>query len=586
MAAKKVIGSIPGPKIQAVKKLSTGIAGLDVVLYGGLPLGRTTALVGGPGGGKTSLCTNIAANCAGRGDACLYLSFEMSRLATTQDAASLGFDFPSLEKQGSLVFVDGRPALGFRKSGGFDLGGLLAVVTGLSREKKAKLVILDAVEVLLRSFSDPEQRIQALQELHVWLEENNFTSLITARATAQPDGLTNLGQIEFMTDCLIYLDQRVERELTTRRLRVIKYRGSDTGRNEYPFIVAPGGIKLIALSNTKLDRGPLTKTVSSGHPVLDQVLGGGYRRGSSVLLTGETGTGKTTFACIFADAACRKGDKVLYVGFEEASQAVIAEMRSTGLDLDPMVKKGSLRFHTVMPESMGSEEHLIHILDQVTSFNPDHVIVDAISAFLRLGGPMAGFNFAARLITHLKSHGATTLLLNQIDGMSNIHEISGMGVSTLLDTLVFLRYMESGGEMNRMLLVLKSRGMAHSNQYREYFLSDQGIKFLELYTGTDGVKTGTARQEQEAREAAELHLRQAAVKQMEREVALKQAAVQNQRNLEESELALAEAELEAARLELDLWHQGRRQRGDMRQGRRADSPKAQKPARKGKKGGA
>ncbi|BEQ15321.1 circadian clock protein KaiC [Desulfoferula mesophila] len=586
MAAKKATSSNPEPRIQAVKKLPTGTEGLDVVLQGGLPLGRTTALVGGPGGGKTSLCTNIAANCAGRGDACLYLSFEMSHQATTRDAASLGFDFPALEKQGSLVFVDGRPALGSQKSGEFDLGGLLAVVKGLSREKKVKLVILDAVEVLLQAFSDPDQRIQALQELHIWLEENNFTSLITARAPAQSEGQTDLGQIEFMCDCLVYVDQRVEQEMTTRRLRVIKYRGSDTGRNEYPFIIAPGGIKLIALSSTKLDKGPLTSTVSSGHPVLDEVLGGGYRRGSSVLLTGETGTGKTTFACIFANAACRKGERVLYVGFEEASSAIIAGMRSTGLDLEPVVKKGNLRFHTVMPESMGGEEHLIHIVDQVKSFNPDHVVVDAISAFLRLGGPEAGFNFAARLITHLKSHGVTTLLLNQIDGMSNVHDISGMGVSTLLDSLVFLRYMESGGEMNRMLLVLKSRGMAHSNQYREYLMSDQGIEFLDLYKGTGEVKTGTARKEQEAREAAELHRREAVVKQMERAVALKQAAVHNQRNLEESELALAEAELAAARLELDLWHQGRQKRGEMRQGLRADSPEAKKPTREGKKGGA
>ncbi|MCF8033720.1 MAG: circadian clock protein KaiC [Desulfarculaceae bacterium] len=586
MAAKKKTSSNPGPKIKAVKKLPTGIAGLDVVLRGGLPRGRTTALVGGPGGGKTSLCTNIAANCAQRGDACLYLSFEMSHQATTRDAASLGFDLPALEKQGSLVFVDGRPALGSRKSGEFDLGGMLAIVKGLSREKKAGLVVLDAVEVLLRSFSDPEQQIQALQELHVWLEENNFTSLITARATAQPEGQTNLGQIEFMSDCLIYLDQRVARELTTRRLRVIKYRGSDTGRNEYPFIIAPGGIKLMALSDTKLDRGPLTETVSSGHPVLDQILGGGYRRGSSVLLTGETGTGKTTLACVFAGAACRRGEKVLYVGFEEASQAVIAEMRSTGLDLEPMVKKGNLRFHTAMPESLGSEEHLIHIAEQMESFRPDHVIVDAISAFLRLGGPMAGFNFAARLIAHLKSHGVTAMLLNQIDGISNIDQISGMGISTLLDSLVFLRYMESGGEMNRMLLVLKSRGMAHSNQYREYLMSDQGVEFLDLYKGTGGVKTGTARQEQEAREAAELSLREAAVRQMERAVNLKQAAIQTQHNMEDSELALAEAELEAARLELDLWHQGRQQRGEIRQGLRADPPNAKKPTRKGKKGGA
>ena len=586
MAAKKTTGKNSEPKIQAVKKLSTGIAGLDVVLHGGLPRGRTTALVGGPGGGKTSLCTNIAANCAGRGDACLYLSFEMSQQATTRDAASLGFDFRQLEKQGSLVFVDGRPVLGQRNRGEFDLGGLLAIVKGLSREKNAKLVILDAVEVLLRSFSDPEQQIQALQELHVWLQENNFTSLVTARATARPEGQTNLGQIEFMSDCLIYLDQRVAQELTTRRLRVIKYRGSDTGRNEYPFIIAPGGIKLMALSDTKLDRGPLTETVSSGHPVLDQILGGGYRRGSSVLLTGETGTGKTTIACIFAGAACRRGEKVLYVGFEEASQAVIAEMRSTGLDLEPMVKKGNLRFHTAMPESLGSEEHLIHITEQMENFRPDHVIVDAISAFLRLGGAMAGFNFAARLIAHLKSQGVTAVLLNQIDGISNVDQISGMGISTLLDTLVFLRYMESGGEMNRMLLVLKSRGMAHSNQYREYFISGQGIKFLELYKGTGEVKTGTARQEQEAREAADLLRREAAVKQMEVAMASKRAAVQNQRDVEASELALAEVELDAARLELKLWHEGRRQRGEMRRGQKDGSAKVKKPTRKGKKGGA
>lgn len=563
---------------QTVKKLPTGVAGLDVVLHGGLPRGRTTALVGGPGGGKTSLCTNIAVNCAQRSNACLYLSFEMSHRALTQDAASLGFDFPALEKQGYLVIVDGRPILRQQKIGEFDLSGLLAILKGLAQEKKAELVILDAVEVLLQHFRDPQQQVQALQQLHVWLEDNNFTALITARDQGSSASQTNLGQIEFLSDCLIYVDQRVEHELTTRRLRVIKYRGSDTGRNEYPFIIAFGGVKLMALSDSKLNKGPLTETVSSGHPVLDKILGGGYRRCSSVLLTGETGAGKTTLACIFANAACRNGEKVLYVGFEEASRAIMAEMLSTGLDLEPMVKKGNLKFHTVMPESMGGEEHLIHIVDLVERFRPDHVIVDAISAFLRMGGPMAGFNFAARLITHLKSHETTTILLNQIDGMSNAHEISGMGVSTLLDTLVFLRYMESDGEMNRILLVLKSRGMAHSNQFREYIINDRGIKFLERYNGSGGMKTGTARKEQEARELAEHHLCEAAVKRLAREVVLKRAAAQTQRNLEESELALAEAELNAASLKVELWRQGRQHQGEMRQEQKDDPLGAQKPA--------
>ena len=359
--AAKTPSNNPRPKSHPVKKFPTGIEGLDTVLRGGLPQGRTTALVGGPGSGKSSICTNIAANCAGRGDACLYLSFEVGHDATARDATSLGFPFADLEKSGLLVFVDGRPLLGQQKSGEFDLGGLLAIVKGISRENKCKLVVLDSVEVLLQHFSEPEQKIQVLEELHVWLAENNFTTLVTARAQERWQGQTDFGQVEFLADCLLYLDQRVEQELTTRRLRVIKYRGSDSGRNEYPFIISSSGTKLIALSSAKLERGPLARTVSSGHPVLDEVLGGGYRRGSSVLMTGETGTGKTTFACIFADAACRKGEKVLYVGFEEASQAIISEMKSSGLDLNPMVKKGKLEFLTVMPESMGAEEHLIQL---------------------------------------------------------------------------------------------------------------------------------------------------------------------------------------------------------------------------------
>jgi circadian clock protein KaiC len=337
---------------------------------------------------------------------------------------------------------------------------------------------MDALDVLLRVFDDPRRRRNELYRLHDWLVKQGLTSVLSVKAHSGEDMASQYEFLEYMADCVIRLDHRVVGQVATRRLRVIKYRGSGFGTNEYPYVIGEHGIVLIPVSRTELTHQPLGGRVSSGLAGLDAMLAGGYRRASCVLIAGTSGTGKTTLATTFARGACQRGEKVLYLSFEESQEAMVAGMRSAGIDLRPALRARRLLVQTALPETLGSDNHLLRALGAIDAFKPDHVIVDAISACVRMGSEQAAFDYLMRLVSVVKESGITCLLTNQISGlMGGDEELSGIGFSSVVDAVIQLRFVETDQAIGRQMLVMKSRGSMHSNRRQPFTITDHGIKF-------------------------------------------------------------------------------------------------------------
>lgn len=458
-----------------LRKVKTLITGLDEVLQGGFPRGRTVLISGGPGSGKTVLALEFLYRRALQGEPGIFVAFEERTAAIRENALTLGWDLSALEKAGKLALIEGHIDPDAVLSGELDVRGLLGVIEGIARTIGAEHIVLDAVDVLLRMFDNPGVERNQLYSLHEWLQSRGMTNIFTIKAVE--DGMRGRYEfMDFMADCVVRLEQRSLKFVSTRELQVIKYRGSGFGRNAYPFVIAQGGVQLIPISMFGLQHQPLGPHMPSGSSELDEILGGGYRRGSSILIGGVSGTGKTTLAATFAASACGRGDKLLYLGFEESTEAMVTSMLSPGIDLRPAMQAGRLRMMTSMPEAMGTEQHVIWAITEIDSFHPDHVIVDALSAFKRMGSERAAFEFAMRLINYSKDRGITVLLTNQSRFDEGPGEISGMGISSIIDTAIYLGYAESNQALSRYLLVIKSRGSKHSTQYHLFDITDEGIK--------------------------------------------------------------------------------------------------------------
>ena len=551
-------------KAETLPKVATSIAGLDEVLEGGLPKGRTTLVSGGPGTGKTVLGLEFLYRGAVDGEPGIFVAFEERADAVRKNALSLGWDLAPLEQAGQLFLMEARLDPEVVLSGDFNLKALLAIIGGQAEAIGARRIVIDAVDVLMRIFDDPARERNELYALHDWLMDREMTTILTVKTSPGGDASSRYEFLDFMADCVVSLDQRVTGQISTRRLRVIKYRGSGFGRNEYPYVITEEGMTLLPISTVGLGHQPLGPKVSSGHPRLDAIMDGGYRRASCILISGTTGTGKTTLASTFVQAACERGEKVLYINLEESEAAMVSGMLSPGIDLHPALQAGTLQVMTAMPEAMGAEEHLIRAFQVLATFQPDHVVVDAISACQRMGTEQAAFDYVMRLVNACKEQGITCILNNQVAGFREEHEISGIGISSLVDAVIFLRYIDVGGEINRMVLVMKSRGSKHSNQYCEFLITDQGIDIADVYVGEGGVLTGVARQEQEAREAAEHRRRQQVLRQKEAQIAQRQAALEAQVAAMQAEIKAAEAELETLQLEEEVAQTGRGVRAGMR----------------------
>ena len=571
-----------GIKAKQLRKVPTHIMGLDEILNGGLPEGRTTLVSGGPGAGKSILGLEFLYRGAAAGYPGILVTFEEGAKAMHKNALTLGFDLAPLEKAGTVFLMDGYVNPELVLSGDFNLKGLFAVIEGKAKVMGARRVVFDAVDVLLRLFDDPVRERNELYALHDWLTNREMTALITVKASKDGSISRRYEFLDFMADCVIELDQRVLEQITTRRVRVVKYRGSGFFHNEYPFVIAENGINIIPLSTISLRHQALGAKLSSGDARLDSILGGGYRRASATLISGTSGTGKTTVACTFVQAACARGERTLYINFEESPEAMVSGMLSPGIDLRPALKSGRLRIMATMPEAMGAEEHLLHALKAIEVFEPNHVVVDALSSCKRIGTEQAAFDYLMRLTNACKEQGITTIFTNQTQGFQEAHEISGIGISSVIDTVIFLRYIDIGGEINRMLLVMKSRGAKHSNQYREFGITDRGLEISDVYVGEGGVLTGAARQEQEAKEKHARLLRQQEVKLKEQELIQKRASLKAQTANLNAEIKAAEAELAWLCLQAELEQKGRDTRGMMR-GEDADSERLVPAAASGKR---
>jgi circadian clock protein KaiC len=529
----------------SLPKAPTGIAGFDDITLGGLPAGRPTLICGSAGSGKTMFASTFLVNGATLYDEPgVFMSFEERAEDLVANVASLGYDLDQLVADGRIaidhVQVDRSE---IEENGEYDLEGLFLRLGWAVDSIGAKRVVLDTIETLFSSLDNEAVLRAELRRLFGWIKERGLTCIITGeRGEGQ---FTRQGLEEYVSDCVVLLDNRVHDQITTRRLRVVKYRGSAHGTNEYPFLIDSQGISVLPVTGAALTHDVSSEVVSSGVPGLDAMLGaGGFYRGSSVLLTGTAGTGKTTFASSFVDAACARGERCLFFVFEESPAQIIRNARSVGLDLARHAESGLLRFEAARPSLYGLEMHLARMHRDLDLFQPDVVVIDPISAF---NGPeMEVQSVLLRMVDLLKARGITALLTSLLH-QNYVSSQQDLGMSSLMDSWVRLFNEEANGEMNRTLYVIKSRGMSHSNQVREYVMSDAGIGLVEPYIGPEGVLTGSARLIQASREqAARLRRRQEAERR-QRDLARRREATDRQ-------IAELRAALEAEEEEITLLH--------------------------------
>jgi circadian clock protein KaiC len=488
---------------KALQKSLTGIQGLDEITGGGLPTGRPTLVSGGAGSGKTMFGLEFLVRGATQyGDPGVFMSFEETLPDLTKNAASLGFDLDRLVAQKKLfldhVFISRSE---IEETGEYDLDGLFIRIADAVQRVGAKRIVLDTIEALFGELPNPGILRAEIRRLFAWLKEKGLTTVITAERD-RPDKLTRHGIEEFVSDCVILLDHRVIEEISTRRLRVVKYRGSTHGTNEYPFLIDAHGISVLPISSLGLDHAAPATRISTGIDRLDGMLSGkGFYRGSSILLSGTSGAGKTSVAAHFVDAACRRGERCLYFAFEESPKQIVRNMRSIGINLEPWVGKGLLQFQAARPTYGGIEHHLLVTHQCVSSFKPSVVVVDPITNLLMVSTLHEVRSMLTRMVDFLKTQQITAIFTSLTAGSGSL-EASEADVSSLMDSWLQLKTIEVGGELNRALYVLKSRGMEHSNQIREFLLTDDGLRLLDVYLGPEGVLTGAARVSQEGREKA------------------------------------------------------------------------------------
>ena len=519
-------------------KSPTGIQGFDEITGGGLPKGRPTLICGGAGCGKTLFGMEFLVRGAIQfNEPGVFMSFEETNEELTKNVASLGFDLEDLIKHKKIaldhVYIERSE---IEETGEYDLEGLFIRLNYAIDSIGAKRVVLDTIESLFAGL--PNQLIlrAELRRLFRWLKDKGVTSIITGERGEET--LTRQGLEEYVSDCVIMLDHRVTEQTSTRRLRVVKYRGSMHGTNEYPFLIDENGFSILPVTSLGLEHNVSNERISSGITELDKMLEGkGYFRGSTVLVSGTAGVGKTSVAAHFAEAACKRGERVLYFCFEESPNQLMRNLRSIGIKLEPWMRKGLLQFQATRPTLYGLEMHLAVTHKTVNAFKPDIVILDPINTFVIGDKENEVKTMLMRIVDFLKAKQITALFTSLTSGES-VLENSDVGISSLIDTWLLLRDIELNGERNRGMYVLKSRGMANSNQIREFILTDHGVELRDVYVGASGVLTGSARVAQEALENAEVLTRK-------QDIELKKRELERKRKVLETQIASLYADFES-----------------------------------------
>lgn len=532
-----------------LEKCLTGNTGFDEITFGGLPKGRPTLICGGPGSGKTLFGIEFIVKGAQQyGEPGVLMSFEEKAAELATNVASLGFDLVQLQAEKKLkidyVHVDKAE---IEETGEYDLSGLFIRLGHAIDSIKAKRVVLDTIENLFSGLSNEGILRSEIRRLFQWLKDKGVTTVITGEKGVAT--LTRQGLEEYVSDCVILLDHRVDNQVSTRLLRVVKYRGTVHGTNEYPFLIDEDGISVLPITSLELNYDVATDKISSGIPTLDEMLGDGdgFFRGSSILISGTAGTGKTSLAASFANAACTRREKVLYFAFEESPPQIIRNMKSLGMDLQQHMDRNFLTFHASRPTVHGLEMHLVEIHKKIQQFNPRIVILDPITNLVTIGTVSEVKAMLIRLIDYLQKS-QITVLFTALNYNNTVSEQADEGVSSLVDAWITVRDIESNGERNRGLYIMKSRGMKHSNQVREFMITDEGLQLVDVYLGANGVLIGSAREQQQLEEAAGLELRTYAGTRRDREI-------QRKKTVLEAKIASLNEEFESVKDELNRTHQ-------------------------------
>ncbi len=535
---------LDSPATGPLAKATTGIAGLDLITFGGLPRGRNTLLVGGPGVGKTVLALQTLIEAAQRGEPGLFVSFEESRerlIANMQ-----GFDWPLTELLDSqrLAILDVRLPPDVVASGAFDLSALLQLIDVECERLGSQRIVLDALDALLELLQDARDKRQELLRLHDWLMQRGLTSILTTKADlGGGEGDPVFHMLQYLVDCVIRLDRSLEDSISLRSLRIEKYRGSAFWENEFPITITSSGLTVSAVGLGELDYPASRERVSLGLASLDQMLGGGVFRGSGTLVSGKPGTAKTTIAGLFALAALNRGERAMYVSFDEAASEIVRNLASVNIQLGRYHEQGQLVFLSIQSAGRSSELHLHAIYDAMQKVKPQVLVIDPLSAVLKSSGSRESSSVAARILRSAKADGVTFLCTSLNSPLETDQESTATEVSTIADTWIHLDYRPLGGERNRTLTIIKSRGTGHSNQVRELLLSNDGLTLAEVYAAGGEVLLGTARWEREEAEREKYESTRSALERLEREFSVSESEL-------EAKIGLLQIELERKRAEL------------------------------------
>ncbi len=565
-------------------KLATGIKGFDQLSRGGLPRNRTSLVMGGPGTGKTVFALQTLMSAAReRKQPGIFVAFEEAPNELFANAAAFGWPLSALARSG-VFFLDARLSPAVVQSGEFELTGMLAVLEAKKKELGAAWIVLDGIDVLLSLLRNPGAEMREIYRVRDWLAHNGLTAIVTAKLDGDSSQAMNYGFMQFMVDCAIRFDRRLEQGVPVRRLEITKYRGSDFSAGEFPLSFGSHGMEVAAPASVDVRREASAERVSTGFRGLDSMLGGGLFRGSTTLVTGAPGTSKTTLAGQFAASACRRGERTLFVSFDEGGERIRRNLTSVGIHLDAHVQSGLLRMYSGSTDAGDPEEHLSRIAALILDHRPRCMVIDPLSAIARTGALSSARAAGNRLICKIRDCNITTFITSLVEGDDQQAEATELQISTIADTWIHLSYLVRGGERNRALTIVKSRGTAHSNQVRELVLSSKGPALVDVYSAGGEVLMGTLRWEKEAEERTRKLQRHAQYSQKRRELQLAEAdltaritALQVDLDRQRAELALYARDDEARQASSDEWE------SELRRKRSVNSPATASPVpRKGR----